>query len=99
MLPSLHSFLRECCFTCSMLTWSRSCCPAFQFSTFTARNNVKFIWLMQCGPICVSCAMVWPSTWHMKYTYAENILGHDILCSDKKLLSFAHFTFDHQGLL
>ena len=39
------------------------------------------------------------STWHMKYTYAENISGHDILCSDKKLLSFAHFTFDHQGLL
>ena len=73
--------------------------PPFQFSTFTARNNVKFIWLMQCGPICVSCAMVWPSTWHMKYTYAENISGHDILCSDKKLLSFAHFTFDHQGLL
>ena len=66
MLPSLHSFLRECCFTYSMLTWSISYSPPFQFSTFNARNNVKFIWLMQCGPICVSRAMVWPSTWHMK---------------------------------
>ena len=25
-----------------------------------------------------------PSTWHMKHTNAESILGHYILCSDEK---------------